>query len=197
MSKLRVTTAAASAVSLAMGAGPALAADPPVGPASSVSRRSRTRRSAGTVLHRTGDRAGAADALAVAVERSREVGSRLGMATGLVFLGTLRRENGDPTAAIETLTEAIDLVRDLGVRGGEVEALNELGAAYRALALAQEIDSAIDEAHSYAGLGRTELAADRRAAAGEHLRAALALFTKVGTGEAAEVAAELERLDAG
>ncbi|MEU8234653.1 tetratricopeptide repeat protein [Actinoplanes sp. NPDC048967] len=163
----------------------------------------------GAVLHRTGDRAGAADALALAVERSREVGSRLGVATGLVFLGTLRRENGDPTAAIETLTEAIDLVRDLGVRGGEAEALNELGAAYRdlgeldraaehhrlALGLAQEIDSAIDEAQSYAGLGRTELAADRPAAAAEHLRTALALFTKVGTGEAADVAAELERLE--
>jgi hypothetical protein len=42
--------------------------------------------------------------------------------------------------------------------------------------------NAIDEAHSYAGLGRTELAADRWAAAGQHLRAALALFTEVGTG---------------
>ncbi len=165
----------------------------------------------GAVLHRTGDRAGAADALARAVEVCREVGSRLGTATGLVFLGALRRENGDPAAAIETLTEAIELVRDLGVRGGEVEALNELGAAHRdlgdldlsadhhrrALGLAQTIESLMDEAQSYAGLGRTELAAGRPAEGAEHLRTALALFTKVGAGEAAEVAAELDRLGPG
>jgi tetratricopeptide (TPR) repeat protein len=163
----------------------------------------------GTVLHRTGDRAGAAEALTLGVEISRDVGSRLATATGLVFLGTLQREDGDPTAAIRTLTEAIKLVRELGVRGGEAEALNELGAAYRdlgdldlaaghhrqALGLAQEIDSIIDEAHAYAGLGRTEAAAGRPAEAAEHLRASLALFTKVGTGEAAEVAADLDRLD--
>ncbi|GAA1583235.1 ATP-binding protein [Actinoplanes couchii] len=172
-------------------------------------RESNTLSYLGDVLHRIGDRAGAAEALALSVERSREVGSRLGLATGLVFLGTLLRENGDPTTAITTLTEAIELVRELGIRGGEVEALNALGAAYRdlgdlesaadhhqrALALAQEIDSTVDEAHSYAGMGRTELAANRRHLAVEHLRTALALLTKVGAGEATEVAEELGRIE--
>ncbi|WP_430788447.1 ATP-binding protein [Actinoplanes sp. G11-F43] len=172
-------------------------------------REANTLSHLGAVLQRTGDRAGAAEALTLSVERSRAGGIRLGLATGLVFLGTLHRENGDPAAAIKTLTEAVDLVRELGVRGGEVETLNELGAAYRdlgdldlavdhhrrALALAQEIDSVADEAHSHAGLGRTESAAGRTDLAVEHLRIALALFTKIGSGEAAEVAAVLDLLD--
>jgi Flp pilus assembly protein TadD len=61
------------------------------------------------------------------------------------------------------------------------------GPAEQALYLARQIGSTWDEAHALAGLGRCALAAGRTSEADTALRQALAIFQRIGAGEAAEV----------
>ena len=76
--------------------------------------------------------------------------------------------------------------------------LERAGESHRqALGLAREIDSAWDEAHAVAGLARCALASGRIGEAVTGLRQALEIFQRIGAGEAAEVAAELEAWRAG
>jgi Flp pilus assembly protein TadD len=86
--------------------------------------------------------------------------------------------------------------------------LNEVGTLYRvrgdldrartchrqALDLARKIDSAWDEAHALAGLGRCALAEGRTAHAKSGLRQALEIFQRIGAAEATGVSTELDSL---
>jgi tetratricopeptide (TPR) repeat protein/transcriptional regulator with XRE-family HTH domain len=163
----------------------------------------------GVVRCLTGDYAGATEALQEAMAIHRELRDRLGQGNAILYLGTVRRQTGDYPGAAQALEEALDIYRDLGDRGGEVEATNEAGALYRisgdlnraeayhrqGLALAREIESAWDEAHALAGLGRCALAAGRTADAATGLRQAREIFQRIGAAEAASMTAELDALE--
>jgi tetratricopeptide (TPR) repeat protein len=117
---------------------------------------------------------------------------------------------GDYPSAAQAFEESLGIYRDLGDRGGEVTTLNESGTLYRlcgdlsearscherALDLARDIGSFWDEAHALAGLGRCALAAGCAAEAVDQLEQALAIFQRIGTAEAAEVASELQAMRA-
>jgi DNA-binding SARP family transcriptional activator len=162
----------------------------------------------GAIRRLSGDAAGAASALTEALSRYRELGSRLGQANALTGLGIVFREAGDLAAAGRAHEEALAILGDLGDRGGRAELLNELGTLHRlrgdlgaardcygeALHLAREIASALDEAGALAGLGHCALAEGDTAAGAAGLRAALAIFERIGAAEAAGVAAELDAL---
>ena len=64
----------------------------------------------------------------------------------------------------------------------------------RALELARQIGSPLDEAHALAGLGRCALADGRAAEAEAGLRQALEIFQRIGAAEAGDVSAELDVL---
>jgi tetratricopeptide (TPR) repeat protein len=165
----------------------------------------------GQVAADTGDYPTAARSLRRALVPLRARRHRIGQAVALVYLGTAARRAGDVPVARQSLTEALSLYRDLGTCSGEPAALNEMGALHRlcgeldqavschrqALDLAEQADSAWDEAHARAGLARCDLAGGRRQDAVGQLHRALAIFHRVGaaqTAQAAEVAAELSAL---
>jgi hypothetical protein len=64
------------------------------------------------------------------------------------------------------------------------------------LRLAREIESAWDEAHAVADLGRCVLPAGHAAEGRARLRQALYIFNRIGATEASDVSAELEALTA-
>jgi lipopolysaccharide biosynthesis regulator YciM len=89
--------------------------------------------------------------------------------------------------------------------------LNELGTLHRhrgdvaeaarchhaALSVAQEIDSAWDEAHAVAGLARCDLATGQSADGESKLRQAHEIFQRMGAAETPGVAAELAAVAGG
>jgi len=162
----------------------------------------------GNLRRSTGEYQRAARELEEALGIYRSLSDRLGEANALTYLGIVRRLTGEYPRAAQALEEAVGIYRDLGNRGGEVEALNEAGVLRRvrgdlggaeayhrqALDLAREIDSAWDEAHALAGLGRCAVADGRAVDAEDGLRRALQIFQRLGTPEAADVAAELDAI---
>jgi tetratricopeptide (TPR) repeat protein/transcriptional regulator with XRE-family HTH domain len=162
----------------------------------------------GLVRREAGDFAGAARDLEEALSISRDTSDQLDLGNALTYLGTLRRLTGDLDGAARDLEEGLGIYREIGNRSAEAEALNEAGTLYRirgdldrgtcyhqqALDLAREIGVAWDEAHALAGLGRCALAAGRGTEAASQLRQALDIFRRIGAAEAAEVAAELDKL---
>lgn len=162
----------------------------------------------GAVRPLTGDYPSAAQALEAALRICRDVGDRGGEASALGCLGVLLRLAGDYPRASETLETALAIFRDLGDRGDQANALNDLGSACRlggdldrarichrqALDLARTIHSSWDEAHALAGLGRLALAAGDKVSARADLRQAWVIFERIGTAEAADLAAELNNL---
>ena len=162
----------------------------------------------GDVRRRAGDYPGAARDLEEALGPYHDLGDRRGQANALTNLGHVRGLTGDYPGAARNLEEALGLYRAIDDPGGEVEALNVAGTLHRlggdlrqarschqqALGLARQIASSWDEAHALAGLGRCALATGHAARAENMLRQALQIFQRIGTAEAAEVSAELQRL---
>jgi tetratricopeptide (TPR) repeat protein len=164
----------------------------------------------GTVRRISGDYAGATKAFQATLQICCNLGYRGGEANALHYLAVTRRLTGDYEEAAEALSAALDIYRDIGDLGGEAEALNEAGtlhvlrgslpraeAAHRkALEIARSIDSGWDEAHALAGIGRSARAADQTTRARAYLRQAQEILAGVSPDEAAEIAAELDALDA-
>jgi tetratricopeptide (TPR) repeat protein len=164
----------------------------------------------GDVRRKSGDYPGAAQLQEEALGIYRGIGHPLGIANALDSLGAARRDMGDFPGAAQMLAEALDIYREIGNRPGEADALNEAGTLNRvlgqldqaaachrqALDLAREIDSPEDEALALAGLGRCAVAAGCIADAKIALRQALEIFRRTGRAEAADVAAELDALNA-
>jgi hypothetical protein len=69
-------------------------------------------------------------------------------------------------------------------------------SSWAALRLAREIESAWDEAHAVAVLGRCALPADHAAEGRAGLRQALGIFNRIGATEASDMSDELEALAA-
>jgi len=166
-------------------------------------------RGLGDVLRLMGDSPAAVRALEEALVIYRDIGIAFG-ANALKSLGSTLLMMGDFPAAARALEEALAVYRDIGDRDGEAEALNERGTLHRisgelelaetrhqqALKLARATAIPGNEAHALAGLGRCALAASDATRAGGLLRQALEIFQRIGTTEAAEVAAELGALPA-
>ena len=164
----------------------------------------------GAVRRMTGEYPGAARDLEEALGIARDLGDRLGQANALSVLGDVRRLTGDHLGAARDLEQALGIYRDLGDRGGEAEALNERGTLHRvsgelaraegchqrALDLARAIASSWDEAHALAGLGRCAMAAGHATQAEDNLRQALEIFQRLGAAEAADLAIELDAMQA-
>ena len=162
----------------------------------------------GQVQGRTGEWLSAADAIETALRISQDLGERANEANALLALGVVWRLTGNTPAAVQAINEALGIYRQVGADSGEVEALNEAGALHlicgspdqaahchrQALTIARKLTAPWHEAHALAGLGRCALAGNRTADAQTSLRQALEIFRRIGTVEAADVAAEMQAL---
>ena len=159
-----------------------------------------------------GDCEAASDLLERSVARFRELDSRLGAANALQYLAHVRHAMADPAslaAAAELLEQSSALYRELGDRQGEAEVLNSTGALvadtegpdralalYReALAIAREIESALDEAKALEGAARCAARTGDRASALADLTRAIALYRRMGAVEGAAAEAFLAELE--
>ncbi|MEV0388945.1 tetratricopeptide repeat protein [Nonomuraea sp. NPDC050643] len=152
----------------------------------------------------------AADRLVRALEIFGELGHIGGEATALNNLADVEVLSNRPERAIELYRQSLARFRQAGERYGEVCALNglgeagRLGAAYAdaiewhlaALDLAEEIGERDEQARAQRGLGHARHAAGDPAGARRHWERALAIYTELGTPDADEMRARLERLDA-
>jgi DNA-binding SARP family transcriptional activator len=162
----------------------------------------------GAVRRLTGDYPGATWVLRESLSIARGIGSRTCQGNALFELGAVRRLTGDFTGAAQVLGEAVAVLREIGDRGAEAEALNETGALHlargasgpardcheQALELARAVGSPWDEAGALAGLARCDRTDGRLAAAAAGLREAERIFERIGAGDAAGLAAELDAL---
>lgn len=98
----------------------------------------------------------------------------------------------DQAAAVRPLLVIVDNLHWLDRADGHL--VQARACHQEALDLAREDGIRWDEAHALAGLGRCALAAGRIAEAEGQLRRALEIFQRIGTAEAADVAAELDAL---
>jgi len=135
----------------------------------------------------------------------RELGSRGGEAAALSELGAARGAVGDSTAATDAFTRSLEILRELGDRCAEAEVLNHWGMLLhssgepvagrphfsQAVGIAQEIGCPLEEARALEGIGRCDVATGARGPADVSLRAALAVYGRLG---ATDAAAEVERL---
>ena len=148
----------------------------------------------GRVRFLTGDVLGAAEAVASAVEISREIGDRLGEAAALNTLGRVRYATGDFPEAVDAVAQAVDIYRRIGVRLGEAAALTTLGqvrfltgdvlGAAEAVALAveisREIGNRLGEAAALITLGRVRYATGDLPGAADAQVQALEISRQIG-----------------
>jgi tetratricopeptide (TPR) repeat protein len=150
-----------------------------------------------------GNYAAAASCLVRALHIWQEVGHSYCQASTLLYLGAVRRDTRDYSVAGSHLAEALRIFQDSGDHGGAAEALTELGALHRscndlaaakrcyhrALELARQIGSPLDEGIALAGLGRC---AHDPGPARRLLSQAYQILLDIGSGAARIVASELE-----
>ena len=151
------------------------------------------------VVHRLTDNLTASVHLlrqALAVYRS--LGDRFGEAGTLVHLGAGQGLMGKREEAIGLLREALAIHMELGSRHGEAVTRNKWGVVLRnfgdpsgachqharALRLARAVPSPLEEARALEGIGRCDLRPRGRSQAEAHLREALAIYRRIGAGEA-------------
>jgi DNA-binding SARP family transcriptional activator/Tfp pilus assembly protein PilF len=149
----------------------------------------------GQVRHRTGDLAGAADALERALETCRETGNRLSEAHALTSLGQLRHQTGDLAGAADALERALETFRETGNRLSEAHALTSLGqvrhqtgdlagaadALERALETSRETGNRLSEAWALAILGQVRHRTGDLAGAADALERALETCRETGS----------------
>jgi tetratricopeptide (TPR) repeat protein len=150
-----------------------------------------------------GNYAAAASCLVRALHIWQEVGHSYCQASTLLYLGAVRRDTRDYSVAGSHLGEALRIFQDSGDLGGAAEALTEMGALHRscddlaaakrcyhrALDLARQIGSRLDEGIALAGLGRCAHDPGR---ARRLLSQAHQILLDIGSGAASVVASELE-----
>jgi tetratricopeptide (TPR) repeat protein/transcriptional regulator with XRE-family HTH domain len=163
----------------------------------------------GLVRHAVTDYAAAGDLLAESLALCRELGYRLGEANALHSLGRVRHATGDQAAAAGLLAESLTGYHDVGDPLGEAEVLNSTGdlladggqreealAAYlRALLLARQVHSQLEEARALEGTARCRARLGEREAALADLRAAVAIYQRIGAAEASSAQARLTELE--
>lgn len=145
------------------------------------------------------------------LERARAVASEHGLrpaegharhGLGQTYLALGRLDD-----ALDCLTDALQTVRTVGGPLAEAEVLTDLAAVHRergdlpsahrllrvGLALAVETGERYQEARALDGLAQVHDRAGRATEAGDHWRRAAAIFAELGTPEAAQIRARLER----
>jgi tetratricopeptide (TPR) repeat protein len=137
------------------------------------------------------------------------LGDRLGQANALTNLGRAQHLQGEYAAATNGLTRALDLFTAVGDPDGQAETLNNIGDlaldypeagdphAYfsRALTIAQDIGTALHQAHALAGQARCLLPTTNTTHAIALLRQAHSLYHTLGVPEAIEIQTVLSTLD--
>jgi DNA-binding SARP family transcriptional activator len=159
----------------------------------------------GAVRQATGDFPGAAGVLEQARDIYRNIGDRMGQANVLCRLAGALHASGDLPAAAELLEQAQATYRDIGDQHGEAEALNQAGAVhltrgdpqqaracYRsALEIARNIDNQLEEARALEGTGKCTAMLSTADTADSALQQALEIYQRLGTADAARLAAEM------
>jgi len=159
----------------------------------------------GTVRCAAGDHDAAASAQQQALNLYRRLGDRLGEAHSLTSLGTIQYRTGDYQGAEASHTRSLQLYRDLDDRSGEAEALNNIADMIRgtakpagarpyyqqALAIATSIAAQQEQARALEGLGRCHALEGNHSEERKTLRQALAVYQRIGSPRARELAQEL------
>jgi tetratricopeptide (TPR) repeat protein len=159
----------------------------------------------GTVRLRQGDLHLAAGYLDQALALCRETSNRYQQAEALTRTGDVRLRQGRPQEACDRIQEALALYQEIGDRSGEADALNSLGEAHLAAGqpsrastrhtaacdISDDIGDKYQRARAHDGLAHAHHALARPGQARDHWAEALALYTQLGTPEAAQVRAHL------
>jgi tetratricopeptide (TPR) repeat protein len=151
------------------------------------------------VVHRLTDNlTRSVDLLTQALAIYRSLGDRFGEAGTLAHLGAGQGLMGKLEEATSRLRQALTIHVELGSRHGEAVTRNEWGVVLRnfgdlsgaryqharALRLARTVPSPLEEARALEGIGRCDLRRGRQDPTGTHLRQALAIYQRIGAGEA-------------
>jgi DNA-binding SARP family transcriptional activator/Tfp pilus assembly protein PilF len=161
----------------------------------------------GTVARRLGRYEQASRYHLQALALYRQSGDRTGQTWALTNLALVDQEEGRYEQAADRGREALVLCREAGDLGGEAEVLNSIGRALTAsgraeqalrdhgsaLGMACRTGSKIEQAIAHDGLGRARQALGHHAQARAHWEQALTLYAEVGSPEAENVRAELDR----
>ncbi|MET9630455.1 tetratricopeptide repeat protein [Lentzea sp. NPDC006480] len=148
----------------------------------------------GNALRRLDEGAGALDHHERALALYRDLGSREGEAFALAGLGADLHRLGHLDDSVQRHEQALVIAGEIGLPGLRAEVLNNLGetlldagraddarvAHESALAVAAEHDDRLELARASHGLSRALRAAGLSAEAGVHLRAALAMYDRLG-----------------
>jgi tetratricopeptide (TPR) repeat protein len=159
----------------------------------------------GAVRMRQGDLEQADSCLSQGLDFSREINDRYRQADALTRIGDVRLRQGRPQDACDRIQEALALYREISDRSGEADGLNSLGEALLAVGqvsharthhmaardIAGDVGDSYQQARAYDGLARAHHAEARHDEARDNWGKALALYTQLGTPEAAEVRAQL------
>ncbi len=154
----------------------------------------------GRALQESGDYGDITSIYEQALDLYRGIDDPLGQAHALSFLGVAEHMTPEFESAPVTLAEALALYENLGHRLGQAEVLNNLGdilsvsdpgqaSAHfsRALGIAREINARLEEARALEGAGSCELQERSIERGAGSLRAALAIYRRIGHPHAARV----------
>jgi DNA-binding SARP family transcriptional activator/tetratricopeptide (TPR) repeat protein len=159
----------------------------------------------GTVRMRQGDLHQAAGYFDQALGLCREASDRYQQADALTRIGDVRLRQGRLQEACDRIQEGLVLYQEIGDRSGEADALNSLGEALLAAGqpssarthhtaacdIASDIGDQYQQARAHDGLAYAHHALARSGQARDHWVKALALYSRLGTPEAAQVRARL------
>ncbi|MEU6535781.1 cyclophane-containing RiPP biosynthesis TPR protein HaaT [Streptomyces sp. NPDC047000] len=161
--------------------------------------RANSVRLLGVVERVSGNAAAAISLLEEALGTYRDLGSRGGEATAHSELGAAHAMRGEPERAAAEFGQSLEIRRALGDRCGEAETLNHWGTLLapddpagarshfqRALDLAQDTRCSLEEARALEGIGRSGLLLDGPDQAVGMLRAAVAVYRRLGVSSAAD-----------
>jgi tetratricopeptide (TPR) repeat protein len=137
--------------------------------------------------------AGAISVLERALATFRDIGSRLGEANALCWLGDVLRDAGSLPEAARVLKQALVINREIGNRLGTASALHNLGSVHQAAGdvpatedlLAQardlyhDVGDALGEAQTLNQIGTLRLQCDQPRSARPHYRRALAISRSI------------------
>ena len=160
----------------------------------------------GDVQRLTGDYADAAATQQKAQALFCDFGDRVGQASALNHLGLIQQETGNYPAAATSLQQALELFNDADDRRGQANVLNNLGQLAmrtetsqarhyhgQALAIANNLDSPLEQARALEGLGRAHLQDGDTCEGRRHLRQALTTYQRIGAPAAQRVEETLQQ----
>jgi tetratricopeptide (TPR) repeat protein/DNA-binding SARP family transcriptional activator len=159
----------------------------------------------GTVRMRQGDLQQADGYLRQGLAFYGETGDRYRQADALTRIGDVRLRQGRPQEACDRIREGLALYQEIGDRSGQADALNSLGEAHLAAGqpshasthhiaacdISDDIGDKYQQARAHDGLAHAHHALASPGQARDHWVEALALYTQLGTPEAAQVRAHL------